>query len=277
MRQTASVGLYLDDYVVSYAPSGAALQTARERLASLPADHNGLFGLFNPMHGTKDALPLAESIEMPALAALFGSAARTYAGAEATLERVLALPPQPIEAAYVHFACHSGFATGDPEQSGLQLANDQRLTLQAIVQRLRLSANRWVALSACETAMVDVLQLPDEFIGLPAAFLQAGASGVIATLWSVYDQPTVRLMPRLYQQHLTEGKAPAAALREAVLWLRQQTGTGLGHSQISDDTFEFGRPSNSKPGRQSSLQDPTSPVNLYSLPIIWAAYSYHGA
>ncbi len=268
----------IDDYVVSYAPSGAVLQTARQRLASLPAGHGGLFGLFNPMRGTEDALPQAESVEMPALAALFGPAARTYAGAEATVERLLALPPQPIDAAYVHFACHGSFAPEDPEYSGLQLADDQRLTVRAIVQQLRLSANRWVALSACETAMVDVQHLPDEFVGLPAAFLQAGASGVIATLWSVYDRPTARLMPRLYQMHLTDGLAPAAALREAVLWLRQQTDIDLGHSQISDDTFSFGEPSDNKPDLQSNPLDPTalSSVNLYSLPIVWAAYSYHG-
>ncbi len=266
----------LDEHVVSYAPSGAVLRAARQRLAALPAGQRSLFGLFNPMRGTKDALRFAETVEMPALTALFGSAARTYVGAEASVGRVLALPPQPIEAAYVHFACHGSFAADDPEQSGLQLADDRRLTVQDIVRQLRLSANRWVALSACETAMVDVQQLPDEFVGLPAAFLQAGAPGVIATLWSVYDQPTVRLMPRVYQQHLTKGSTPAAALREAVLWLRQQTDTTLGHSQISDDTFGFGGPPEGKP--EAELQDPTSQpsVNLYSLPIIWAAYSYHG-
>ncbi len=143
--------------------------------------------------------------------------------------------------------------------------------MTGILTGLQLEQCRLVSLSACETAMVDVRQLPDEFVGLPAAFMQAGAPGVIATLWSVYEQPTVQLMPRLYQQHLTEGKAPAAALRDAVLWLRKQTDTDLGRSQIDDDTFAFGEPLDNKlDGKAKSF------VNPCSFPIVWAAYSYNG-
>jgi CHAT domain-containing protein len=188
------------------------------------------------------------------------------------VERVMTEAPSH---GYAHFACHGSFDAGDPAASGLQLANNQRLAVLAIVRDLTLDRCRLVTLSACETAMVDVQHLPDECVGLPAAFLQAGAPGVVATLWSVYDRPTVRLMPQFYRAHLKEGKAPAAALREAVLWLRQQTDTALGGGQVSNDPFGAPIDIGDDP-REAPDPTPRSPVNLYSLSIVWAAYSYHG-
>lgn len=261
----------LDEHVVSYAPSGALLRTARQRLAALPRGRGGLFGLFNPMRGTEDALDATEKDERPRLEALFGAAVRTWSGPEATVERALT---EAGDSTYVHFACHASFSITDPEWSGLQLAGGEVLSVRDIVQRLRLPANRWVALSACETAMVDVEHLPDEFVGLPAAFLQAGAPGVVATLWSVYDQPTTQLMPQLYRQHLEHGLPPAAALRGAVLRLRQD-GTEMAGGGIL-------RPAKAAAG-VAGQNEPASPTpvtsdmrELFSLPIIWAAYSYHG-
>ena len=170
----------IDDHLVSYAPSGAALRTARQRLARIPAGMCNLFGLFNPKRSARETLRQTEEIELPALRKMFGAEALIWSGADATAERALAL--NETSAAYVHFGCHGGFDGQDPERSGLYLAGQDILTVRQIAGGLRLSGNRWVALSACETAMVDVQHLPDEFVGLPAAFLQAGAAGVLATL-----------------------------------------------------------------------------------------------
>jgi hypothetical protein len=175
----------LDDYIVSYAPSGYVLRTAQERLVQwrreglLDAAGRGrdLFGVFNPMAGTRDELPLAEKVEMLALAGLFeglGQSAWVYAGGAATVDRVL---KEAGRAGYAHLSYHGGFNLADPEHSGLQLTGDATLTVTAIVRYLRLEHCRLVALSACESGMVDVSHLPNEFVGLPAVFLQAGAPG----------------------------------------------------------------------------------------------------
>ncbi|MFE3937210.1 CHAT domain-containing protein, partial [Streptomyces goshikiensis] len=63
----------------------------------------------------------------------------------------------------------------------------------------------------------------DEVIGLPAGFLQAGAAGVIATLWAVDARATALLVARFYRAWRAEGLPPANALRLAQRWLRDST------------------------------------------------------
>jgi len=89
---------------------------------------------------------------------------------------------------------------------------------------------RLVVASACETAFTDFTHLPDETIGLPAGFLQAGTSAVVGTLWKVSDVSTALLMTRFYEYHLgrdgrpgNDPMQPGQALRRAQLWLAQLT------------------------------------------------------
>ena len=60
-------------------------------------------------------------------------------------------------------------------------------------------------------------------MGLPAAFLELGAGGVIGSLWQVNDLATALLMARFYELHIDGGLAPAAALKQAKVWLRAAT------------------------------------------------------
>jgi CHAT domain-containing protein len=85
-----------------------------------------------------------------------------------------------------------------------------------------------VTLSACQTALSDFTQIPEETVGLQAGFIQAGAVGVIGSLWPVADVPTSLLMIKFYEYHRQglpgQGSAPLApvdALRAAQLWLRE--------------------------------------------------------
>ena len=55
-----------------------------------------------------------------------------------------------------------------------------------------------VVLSACETGLGNLDQ-GDEIIGLSRAFLFAGSSAVIVSLWSVADYPTSILMTSFYK------------------------------------------------------------------------------
>ncbi|MGN9813409.1 CHAT domain-containing protein [Micromonospora sp. BQ11] len=119
--------------------------------------------------------------------------------------------------------CHGGYNPADPLASRLRLAGGDELTLGELLDGQLLRDARLVVASACQTAITNVLRLPDEAVGLPAGFLRAGAAGVIGTLWPVADLPTALLMRRFYVHLLGEGEAPplspAAALRAAQQWL----------------------------------------------------------
>ena len=51
----------------------------------------------------------------------------------------------------------------------------------------------------------------DDFVGLTRAFLSAGSSSVMATLWEVNDRSTLRLMRGFYRELAANGRAAALA------------------------------------------------------------------
>ena len=117
----------------------------------------------------------------------------------------------------VHFACH-GYADLDtPLDSGLVLGPGQVLTVRELMGRdLR---PRLAVLSACETLLPGT-ELPDEVVALPTGLIQAGAAGVIASLWTVPDLESAMLMVEFYDRWRAVGTTPAQALRDAQAWIR---------------------------------------------------------
>jgi|GEM_PF-3025671 len=132
-----------------------------------------------------------------------------------------------------HFSTHGKFRLDATLASGLILNDDHWLTLEELLRARNKAAPRLVTLAACETAVYDATQLPQEFIGLPTAFLQAGAIGVIGSLWSVPDISTTLLVGRLYEEWLGAGKDLPLALRTAQLWVRD--------SSVGEITSRLGR------------------------------------
>jgi CHAT domain-containing protein/Flp pilus assembly protein TadD len=122
----------------------------------------------------------------------------------------------------VHFATHGVIDSRHPELSGLVLSlynekgerQDGFLRLNDIYN-LRLDADL-VVLSACRTALGKEIR-GEGLIGLTRGFMYAGASRVLASLWSVEDRATAELMGSFYRGMLREGLSPAAALRKAQL------------------------------------------------------------
>ena len=127
----------------------------------------------------------------------------------------------------IHFATHALLNNEHPEMSGLVLSLvDERgepqngfLRLYDIYN-LRLGADL-VVLSACQTALGK--QITGEgLVGVTRGFMYAGAARVMASLWRVDDQATSELMNRFYIGMMKDKQEPAAALREAQLWMRKQ-------------------------------------------------------
>lgn len=151
------------------------------------------------------------------------SRAELAAGPDAT---VAWLSASAASATHLHLACHGRHVLDSAAGGVLTLAGGDRLDLPALVE-LRLRARLAVA-SACQLGLFDATQLPDEFIGLPAGLLEAGAACAVATLWPIGDEAAALLMTRFYELlDLGAGGAdPPEALRCARLWLRDLTEAG---------------------------------------------------
>jgi CHAT domain-containing protein len=138
-----------------------------------------------------------------------------FVGEQASLAVLQAQAPG---ADVLHLACHAQFRSDNPRFSALHLS-DAALTVEC-AEVLGLKACT-VVLSACETGVTG-LGSGDEMVGLVRAFMVAGASRVLASLWPVDDEITVAFMAQFYTA-LLGGQSAAASLRLA------QTATAYQH------------------------------------------------
>jgi CHAT domain-containing protein/predicted negative regulator of RcsB-dependent stress response len=221
----------LDHYQISYAPSFDVLRHCQEQARSKSQGGLSLIAVANPEKADPKKNLVWAEVEVERIAEFFpADHVRILDSGEkerATDNAVIAEIPNY---AFVHFACHGNFNLREPLQSALFLAPPATLTLDKAFKELELSRARLVVMSACETGLVDPGDLADEYVGLPAGFLLAGAPGVVSTLWAVDDLSTALLMQRFYFYHLkgdpdrpAEGPLPlASALRRAQQWLRDE-------------------------------------------------------
>ncbi len=194
---------------VRYAPSCQLLQLVQTRQRP---EFSHFFAIQNP----NDNLVYTD-IEVRTIQQYFPHA-DVLAKAAATKE---ALNNQKLHSVHcLHFSGHSYFNTNSPLQSSLLLA-DESVTLAEIFT-LDLSQCRLVTLSASETALTDWTSVNDEYIGFPGAFLFAGSTSVVGSLWAPNDLSTALLMIKFYQ-NLQAGSTVAVSLNQAQLWLRHIT------------------------------------------------------
>jgi CHAT domain-containing protein/tetratricopeptide (TPR) repeat protein len=217
-EQDGRAAVLIDRFDVSYAPSARFLAAAQESLRACGAQPAALAGIANPLP-TERELRFA-LMELEQAASCFPESGRAVLyGSKARRE---ALEESMKSASHAHFACHGRFEPSEPLDSSLDLADGDRLTLRQVLDGTRYRGLRLAVLSACETARIEHERLPDEFIGLPAGFLSAGAAGVVGTLWSVNDISTALLMGKFYE-YFFAGDQPPRALRRAQIWLRTVT------------------------------------------------------
>ena len=190
-------------------PAGSAEQSA-------PAERAGDGAPFAPLpYAAEEARTIGKMFDSEGSDVLIGR--------EATINRWLGRDPGQYR--FIHLAAHARVSDRRPEQTHVVLA-DGGLDLAAI-RRLQLRAEL-VTLSACETALGQRVR-GEGVIGLPHAFLSAGARGAVVTLWRVDDRAAADFMEAFYAL-LREGRHPARALLE--IRQRQMERDGSDHPSL---------------------------------------------
>ncbi len=218
------VKYFCEEFIISYIPNALALVTAQRELQKRNKLDGKLFGIANT-RPTSNPLA-ATTVELQAISSLFTPENHhVLEEKQATYE---ALIKNLTTSNYLHFACHGVYDLNNSLASHLQLRGQETFSLSELLfGDVRPSQARLAVLSACRTGVIAFRQVPDESIGFPAGFLQAGVPGVISTLWAVDDISTSILMIRFYQYHLQKKLNPSEALQQAQCWLRNATGKQL--------------------------------------------------
>jgi CHAT domain-containing protein/tetratricopeptide (TPR) repeat protein len=208
----------VDDFALSIAPSAASVIRHSSRSAS-----GTVLVVGDPRDENATPLPGATR-EAETVAAIYNSST-LLSGEQATRARFIAAARQST---IIHYAGHAEDASADPF-SVLHLAavrGDASGDLDATaIAALDLSHAPLVVLAACGTMRGD----SEHVEGMPSiarAFLAAGASGVVGTLWEIDDDTAAPLFHRMHVA-LHNGASPAAALRTAQLALAHDPDTRL--------------------------------------------------
>lgn len=260
-RDPANGRLLIDSYEIVTAPSLQALASAAQR------DRRGgpdlVEGVFSPLGD----LPGAEA-EGALLERILGARLRRFDPASTRLSRSAG----PIW----HFATHAVADLAQSERSFIVVGpgsatHGGRLSAANVGALEPAAKPRLVFMAACESGLSQIGDRPDEFVGLPMAFLSAGASGVIGSLWLVSDTPATFISVQFYE-NWKRGMSPPAALRAAQLWVRDARRADLeaviarlaiaGDPRLAPLTAEI-----------AQLDPATQP---YRDPTYWGGYYYAG-
>jgi CHAT domain-containing protein/Flp pilus assembly protein TadD len=199
-------------------PSAQLGLTLRSRPSDWPlAPQSPLLSIESPSHHGLTPLLFAE-IESALLCQLFPPRQR-LSDSQATADRVTAA--LTTGAPLIHFTGHGLYQERAPQDSALFLAGDDTLTVQTLRQ-ISLDSCHLISLAACETALTRQETLTADYVGLASAFLKAGASTVLSTLWTVESISSAWFIVYFYEQ-LRAGHSPALALHRTQTWLRTVT------------------------------------------------------
>jgi CHAT domain-containing protein len=199
--------------------------------------------------------------EAQAIATLLGGTC--YFDSDATIARLIEhAPGSPI----IHLATHGQSRLDAPNFSYVRLADGQLNAIDAFSLDLR--ACELVTLSGCETGLA-LSGGGDEQLGLGRAFLAAGASSLVISLWPVEDTATNELM-KLFYQNLLKGESKVQALRAAQCQLLQDANSNYSHPYFWAAFRLVGDPTplKAQKAKASSFTSAAEPLkkNLLSVP-----------
>ncbi|MFJ3829009.1 CHAT domain-containing protein [Streptomyces sp. NPDC090046] len=120
-----------------------------------------------------------------------------------------------VGADVVHLACHGFYLPEYPDFAGLQLSGTRStpgMLWYSDILQTPLTASL-VVLGACHAGTGEVLS-GAEYVGIPGAFLAAGARSVLAPLWAVDDGISFQLLEAFHAEYVRGGSA-AVAFRHA--------------------------------------------------------------
>lgn len=188
-------GEYLvQKYNLIYAPSASVYMVCNNRQVKPGSKFMGM-ALSDIVLENKQGLPGTED-EVRKILPLFPENISTY-GTQSTETFV---KNNAAGYNFIHFATHGNYNYEQPLYSHLLFSpseeDDGRFNVFEVFE-LNINASL-VTLSACETGLGNISQ-GDELVGLSRAFLFAGASSVIVSLWAVADYPTSLLMVNFYR------------------------------------------------------------------------------
>ncbi|MBO0783331.1 MAG: CHAT domain-containing protein, partial [Ktedonobacteraceae bacterium] len=190
----------IEDFQVHYLPASSVLLHLSEAQRAVAGKSPLIFG-----HSGHGYLPRALA-EAQSVAELVKG--RCYQEGEATIERLM---EEAGGSALIHLATHGHCRLDAPNFSFVQLADGQLNAIDAF--GLNLEGCELVTLSGCETGLA-LIGGGDEQLGLGRAFLAAGASALVMSLWPVEDSSTNELM-QLFYERLLHGDSKVEALRAA--------------------------------------------------------------
>ncbi|MEG4082434.1 CHAT domain-containing tetratricopeptide repeat protein [Microcoleus sp. POL10_C6] len=214
-------GQYLiEKHTILTAPALQILQftrQSRQKVRQLSLQNNLVVGNpIMPKIGTPPrqlaALPGSEQ-EAITIAQLLNT--KPITGSQATKASIV---QQMLKARIIHLATHG--LLNEVKRRDLPGAialapsgNDDGLLTSSEILDLKLNAEL-VVLSACNTGRGKLTG--DGVLGLSRAFISAGVSSIIVSLWLVPDEQTAELMAEFYRQ-LQKNPNKAEALRQAML------------------------------------------------------------
>ncbi len=227
----------IQKYTVSYIPSATMLNIMTERR---PADPRNLLAvapfsseIIRPEDGDVDVQYattveplLLTKYETQSISGLFrerrswGEYIRPHntkilSGSEATKSRFSAIDLKEYN--FVHFATHAFVNERNPEFSGIMLypeIGEDGIAYVGDIYNMEFNADL-VVLGACETGLGSTFR-GEGLIGFTRAFIYAGASNLLVSMWKVNDQPTAYLMIDFYD-YIRDGYSYNEALRRAKL------------------------------------------------------------
>jgi CHAT domain-containing protein len=195
----------IEDHEVAYAPSARLYALCRSR----PVSERSRISVF----GVADKAAPHIDTEVAAIQGYFPEA-RCFVGQAASSD---ALAAAAASSDVIHIASHAVFRHDNPMFSAFKLS-DEWLNAYDVCS-LRMNAAT-VTLSGCSTGAGRVYA-GDEMLGLVRAFLKAGASSLVVSLWAVNDRSSASLMGTFYEV-LRQGRSARASLRDAILKLKAE-------------------------------------------------------